>query len=130
MVKNKIIDNINDLERLVKDRLCLKHINIDENINKNINKVLPIIMETVEFSNKSGNEKKQMTIDIFKNLINKSSLNDNIKNITLDAIDSDIFSQSIDMVVNIARENLNINITKHSFIKKICNLVSGLVKKK
>jgi len=109
------------LEKLVKDRLCLKHINIDENIGNNINKVLPIIMETVEFSKLPGSEKKEMSKNIFKNLVNKTQLNDDIKNTVNDIVDSSFFSQSIDMVIDAC--NKHINIKKNSCLSKILKII-------
>ncbi len=118
---NEAIDDL--LESIflkVKDKLTNLSIILDS--KNQIVQILRIILESLEYENLKGHDKKKYAILVLKKLVEESCMDKENKDICLVFIDSDIASNTIDFAIDIAKGKTQIKKkTIVKIIKKIIN---------
>lgn len=103
------------LEQL-RTQLAQHEINLDTNTAV---KCIRFSMEVVEMSELKGNAQKDMAIRLVKSLLDDAPLNDSKKIIIQSLLDEDILGDTIDLIVDATKGNLNIN-QLQEVAKKCC----------
>lgn len=80
--------------------------------------IVKYAMEIIEITELKGVEQKEMVIKLVKTLVKESKINDDVKKVLDDIIDSGALSVTIDLVVEASKGNLNINLKKK--LKRFC----------
>ena len=101
--------------------------NIELSYN-NFNLILRHILEVVELTKTSGENKKEKAIYLIKQVIDKSNINDKEKKIYYEIIDNNIISNIIDLIVLASKNKININ-KKKLKIRKLSKKISSKFRK-
>jgi hypothetical protein len=99
--------------------------------------ILRETMEVIETHALSGLEKKEILLEILRKQIvdmDSSHIDDNIRNICIDMIDSGIINETINVIIMASKGKLNINVIQDAIVKTNCIVtvfksLSGLLKK-
>jgi len=87
--------------------------------NNSIVTIVKYAMEVVELTELKGEEQKTMVLNMVKTFIHESTnIDDEVKLMCLDIIDSGMISNMIDLVVDASNGNIDINLRKK--IRKFC----------
>ena len=97
--------------------------NIELSYN-NFNLILGHILEVVELTKTSGKNKKDKTIYLIKQIIDKSNIDDKEKKIYYEIIDNNIISNIIDLIVLASKNKIKIN-KKKLKIRKLSKKISS-----
>lgn len=97
--------------------------NIELSYN-NFNLILHHILEVVELTKTSGENKKDKAIYLIKQIIDKSNIDDKEKKIYYEIIDNNIISNIIDLIVLASKNKIKIN-KKKLKIRKLSKKISS-----
>tara|TARA_Y100000389_G_scaffold145439_1_gene143985 strand:- start:1911 stop:2336 length:426 start_codon:yes stop_codon:yes gene_type:complete len=101
--------------------------NIELSYN-NFNLILRHILEVVELTKTSGENKKEKAIYLIKQVIDKSNINNKEKKIYYEIIDNNIISNIIDLIVLASKNKIKIN-KKKLKIRKLSKKISSKFRK-
>jgi hypothetical protein len=76
---------------------------------ENLMKILQFAMEIVEMTELKGNDQKNMAIKLVRQVVVESPIEDDKKNMILNMIDQGILANTVDLVVDASKGNVNIN---------------------
>ena len=86
--------------------------------------VLKYAMEIIELSELKGADQKDMAIRLVKAVVTESSIEEGRKKVCLDIIESGALAQTIDLVIEATKGNININQVVNA-AKKFSPLLCG-----
>ena len=87
---------------------------------ENFMKIVRFAMEVVELSELKGEEQKNMAIRLVRQVIVDAPISDDKEKLLLDMIDQGVLGNTVDLVVDASKGNLNIN--------KVVKVASGCCK--
>lgn len=86
--------------------------------------VMKYAMEIIELSELKGGDQKDMAIRLVKAVVTESSIEEGRKKVCLDIIESGALAQTIDLVIEATKGNININQVVNA-AKKFSPLLCG-----
>lgn len=101
---------------------CLEQLkDRSKNIEINAQTIMIVVkyaMEIIELTELKGTEQKEMAIKLVKKLVEDFNLNENVKKVINEIIESGALSVTIDLIIDASKGNLKINLNKK--IKRFC----------
>tara|TARA_B100000795_G_scaffold250129_1_gene218099 strand:- start:1376 stop:1711 length:336 start_codon:yes stop_codon:yes gene_type:complete len=94
----------NDYMQMLKHKLYDVEINI-----KNFIIIVRFAMEVVEITELKGHAQKDLLIRLVRTIIVEAPITDDKEKLMLDMIDNDVLGNTVDLVVDASKGNLNIN---------------------
>ena len=86
-------------------------------------------MEVVEITKLKGENQKDMTIKLVRNLVVDSNLDESKKNICIAMLDEGVVDNTIDLVIDATKGKLSINNNKDDILKIASGCCSAFLKK-
>lgn len=117
-----------ELKRLLKEKalsLLKEKLNVETLNSDLIVKFVVLVMELVEDTDVKGKSQKDLVIHVVNEIINESQLADEEKKLYLTILNSNNTSNTIDLIVDASKGNLNLNKVKKTAFSCLLNCLKN-----